>query len=57
MFVETAAHQFESRAVSRLAPLPDGWLAAGTLSPGERLVIRGAQQLLAREILAQGPPS
>ena len=55
VFVKTGEDQFESRAISRLGPLRDGWLAAGELEAGDLLVIRGAQQLLSRELLASAP--
>ena len=55
VFVEAAAHVFESRAVERLGALDGGWLAAGGVAVGDRLVVRGAQQLLSRALFPAEP--
>ena len=49
VYVEAPPGSFERRAVSLLRPRDDGWLATGALAPGERVVVRGAQELLGAE--------
>ena len=51
-FVASPSGTFERRTVSRLGSLPGGWLVGSEIAVGERVVVRGAQQLLSREILA-----
>ena len=55
VYIETSAGHFERRAVSLLRPGEDGWLATGALAPGERVVVRGAQELLGLEVAASAP--
>ena len=55
VYVETVTGHFERRAVSLLRPRDDGWLATGALAPGERVVVRGAQELLGMEMAASAP--
>ena len=50
VYVETPPGSFERRAVSLLRSREDGWLATGTLAAGDRVVVRGAQQLLSAEL-------
>ena len=55
VYIETSAGHFERRAVSLLRPGEDGWLATGALAPGERVVVRGAQELSGMELAASAP--
>ena len=53
VYVEAPPGSFERREVSLLRPRDDGWLATGSLAAGDRVVVRGAQELLAR---SSSPP-
>ena len=55
VYVEAPAGSFERRAVSLLRPRDDGWLATGALAPGDRVVVRGAQELLGAEFAQSAP--
>lgn len=48
-YVETAPQQFKREAVSLEFPVPEGYLVAGGLPPGTKVVVRGASTLLSRE--------
>jgi hypothetical protein len=51
VWVEQAPGVFESRPVSLSRAVDEGWIASSGLHPGERIVIRGAQQLLSALLL------
>lgn len=53
VYVRTAQDTFLRKAVRLGHPLPDGWLVAEGPSPGEALVVRGAQALLSEELKAR----
>jgi hypothetical protein len=55
VYVEASPGSFERRAASLLRPREDGWLATGALAPGDRVVVRGAQELLAAEFARAEP--
>jgi hypothetical protein len=55
VFVPSGA-AFESRPVRHLGSLRDGWVVEGALRPGDRVVLRGAQQILSSEILSAQAP-
>jgi hypothetical protein len=48
-YVETAPHKYERKLVSLEAPVDDGFLVRSGFEPGDRVVVRGASVLLARE--------
>lgn len=48
-YVETAQHKYERKVVSLDAPVDDGFLVRSGFEPGDRVVVRGASILLARE--------
>lgn len=50
VYVERGPGTFARVAVTPLRARDDGWLAASALAPGERVVVRGAQELLATEM-------
>lgn len=52
-YVQTAADQFVRREVSTEMPVPNGWFTAKGFSPGEKVVVSGAQQLLSEEFRSQ----
>jgi hypothetical protein len=52
VFVEAEAHVFERRAIERLGAKEGAWVAAGDLVRGDRLVIRGAEQLLSQTLFS-----
>jgi hypothetical protein len=54
-FVETDPGAFERRPIGRVRSLGDGWLVADGVQPGDRVVVRGGQQLLAALILPAEP--
>lgn len=49
VYVQSAANQFVRREVPTDRPMKDGWFTAAGLSANERIVVRGAQQLLSEE--------
>ena len=53
-YVETSPGQFARRAVATDTPVQGGWFVVKGFSPGDRIVVRGAQQLLAIE---SAPPA
>jgi hypothetical protein len=55
VYVEVREGSYERRAVSLLRPRDDGWLATGMLAPGDRVVVRGAQELLGVEFAGPLP--
>jgi hypothetical protein len=50
VYVEREPGTFARVAVTPLRANDDGWLVASTLTPGDRVVVRGAQELLAAEM-------
>jgi hypothetical protein len=46
-YVATGANQFERRAVTPRAMAPAGWLVGAPFKPGERVVVQGAEALIA----------
>jgi hypothetical protein len=54
VYVESPPGTFERRAVSLLRARADGWLATGAIAAPDRVVVRGAQQLLATELAVGG---
>lgn len=52
-YVQTAAGQFVRREVSTEMPVANGWFTAKVFSPGEKVVVAGAQQLLSEEFRSQ----
>ena len=53
VFVERAPGQFSRVRIPTTTPLVDGWAVRGELSPGDRIVTAGAEQLLSEEFRAQ----
>ena len=54
-FVEAGEGAFERKPIARLRSLGEGWLVGAGVRPGERVVVRGGQQLLAAQVLPVGP--
>ncbi len=52
-YVEQAAGQFVRREVTTTVPTDGGWFVGKGFSPGEQVVVRGAQLLLSEELRAQ----
>ena len=52
-FVQIAPDRFARREVSADTPVPNGWFVSTGLAPGEKIVVRGAQQLLSEEFRSQ----
>lgn len=48
-YVATDATHFERRAVKALATTADGWVVGASFKAGEKVVIRGAEALIAQE--------
>lgn len=48
-YMQTVSNQFVRREVSTEMPIPNGWFTAKGFSPGEKVVVTGAQQLLSEE--------
>lgn len=53
VYVQRAADAFIQREVPTDMPVGSGWFATNGFSPGEKLVIKGAQQLLSEEFSSQ----
>lgn len=53
VYVQSAADAFVQREVPTDMLVGSGWFAANGFSPGEKLVIKGAQQLLSEEFSSQ----
>lgn len=53
VYVQSAADTFVQREVPTDMPVESGWFVANEFSPGEKLVIAGAQQLLSEEFSSQ----
>jgi hypothetical protein len=52
-YVQTAPERFTRREVSTDAPVADGWFAESGFAGGEKVVLRGGQQLLSEEFRSQ----
>ncbi len=52
-YVQTAPERFSRREISTDTPLPSGWFVAAGFTPGERIVVHGAQELLSEEFRSQ----
>ncbi len=52
-YVKTGEDRFERRDVVLHNPAPNGWFATSGVSPGENVVVEGAQFLLSEELKAQ----
>ena len=50
IYVQKQEDKFEREEVKLDVPLKNGWLVAEGLSPGEKIVVTGAQQLLSEEL-------
>jgi len=50
VYLQKADDKFEREEVKLDLPLKNGWLVAGDLSPGDKIVVTGAQQLLSEEL-------
>ncbi|NUR22850.1 MAG: hypothetical protein HOQ08_08105 [Frateuria sp.] len=46
-YVATGADRFERRAVTPRAMTPAGWVVGAPFKPGERVVVQGAEALIA----------
>jgi hypothetical protein len=54
VYQQTAADRFARRAVPTDIPLERGFFVAEGFSPGDKLVVQGAQALLSEELLLHG---
>jgi hypothetical protein len=54
-YVNTGEDAFARRALVLERPIGDGWFVSGGLTAGERVVVAGAQQLLAAELARSNP--
>jgi hypothetical protein len=54
VYQQTAADRFARRAVPTDMPLERGFFVAEGFSPGDKLVVQGAQALLSEELLLHG---
>jgi hypothetical protein len=52
-YVQIAPERFARREVSTDTPVSNGWFVSSRFSPGEKVVIQGAQQLLSEEFRSQ----
>jgi hypothetical protein len=52
-YVQTAPGKFLQREVPTQMPVEDGWFATEAFSPGDMIVVTGAQQLLSEEFRSQ----
>ncbi len=52
-YQQTAPQRFVRRLVPTGAPLPNGFFVSSGFSPGDRIVVRGAQALLSEEFRSQ----
>lgn len=53
VYVATSEEQFVRRTIELAAPLEKGWFVSSGVTPGESVVIHGAQSLLSEELKAQ----
>jgi hypothetical protein len=54
VYQQTATHRFTRRAVPTDIPVEKGFFVTEGLSPGDKLVVQGAQALLSEELLLHG---
>jgi hypothetical protein len=54
VYQQTAADRFTRRAVPTDIPVERGFFVTGGFSPGDKLVVQGAQALLSEELLLHG---
>jgi hypothetical protein len=47
---------FTRKEIATDHPVAGGWFVTGAVTPGEKLVVAGAQQLLSTELVSQSPP-
>jgi hypothetical protein len=52
-YVQTTADKFLRREVPTEMPIEEGWFVTGGFSPGDKIVMTGAQQLLSEELRSQ----
>ena len=52
-YVQTAPERFARREVSTDTPVADGWFVESGFAAGEKVVLRGGQQLLSEEFRSQ----
>ena len=52
-FAQTSANEFVRRELTLDQPVDGGFVVAANFSPGERVVIQGAQLLLSEEFKSQ----
>jgi hypothetical protein len=52
-YVQTAPDRFARSEVSTDSPVADGWFVSKGLTPGDKVVVRGSQQLLSEEFRTQ----
>jgi hypothetical protein len=50
VYLQSAEDSFVRRAVRLERPTREGWFVASGLAAGDRVVVRGAQQLLSAEL-------
>ncbi len=53
IYIQRDAERFARRELTTDSPVPGGWFVAEGISPDQRVVIKGAQQLLSEEFRAQ----
>ncbi|HAO80344.1 MAG TPA: hypothetical protein DCQ92_15510 [Verrucomicrobia subdivision 3 bacterium] len=56
IYVQTADDSFSRKEIVTDHPVAGGWFVGGTIAPGEKVVVAGAQQLLSTELVSQSPP-
>jgi hypothetical protein len=52
-YSQIAPERFARREVSTEIPVPNGWFVSAGFAPGNKVVVRGAQQLLSEEFRSQ----
>jgi hypothetical protein len=52
-YVQTAPDRFARSEVSTATPVADGWFVSKGFTPGDKVVVRGSQQLLSEEFRSQ----
>lgn len=53
IYMQRDAERFARRELPTDSPVPGGWFVADAISPDQRVVTKGAQQLLSEEFRAQ----
>ena len=54
IYLQTSDNTFQRQIVVLEAPLEKGWFVAAGLTPQDKVVVTGAQQLLSEELKGQG---